>query len=217
MYSPYVIEIPDQKKDIFKEKMSPIFSESISYPLYNLGFLYFLHKTKDSMSIVDKLQTKEPIYYVVNEFEHYIKGHENDMNKLTMKYFNMKKEDPKILSRAFYKMWEMLYLFDLVDKPKLTYAALAEGPGSFLQAVIMFRKSPVRSFSISNDKYFGVTIHPEDGKFINIGKQFLGHYEKIHPKLINIHKTYKAASAKKYKGRDNGDITDLKTISLFWK
>ena len=92
------------------------------------------------MSIVDKLPTKEPIYYVVNKFEHFIKGYDDNLNNQTLKYFKMKKSDPKILSRAFYKMLEMLFLFDLADQSNLTYAALAEGPGSFLQAVLMYRK-----------------------------------------------------------------------------
>lgn len=217
MYSPYVIEIPDQKEDIFKKDISPLFSETINQPLYSLGFLHFLHKTKDNMSIVDKLPTKEPIYYVVNKFEHFIKGYDDDLNSQTLKYFKMKKSDPKILSRAFYKMWEMLFLFDLTNKSNLTYAALAEGPGSFLQAVLMYRKLAYTSNSVSKDKYFGVTIHPEDGKFINMAKQFLGYYEKHHPELIKIHKTYKLEKANKYKSRDNGDITSVKTIGLFRK
>ena len=200
-----------------RKDISPLFSETINQPLYSLGFLYFLHRTKDNMSIVDKLPTKEPIYYVVNKFEHFIKGYDDDLNSLTLKYFKMKKSDPKILSRAFYKMWEMLFLFDLADQSNLTYAALAEGPGSFLQAVLMYRKLEYTSGSVSKDKYFGVTIHPEDGKFINMAKQFLGYYEKNHPDLIKIHKTYKLEKANKYKSRDNGDITNVKTIGLFRK
>ena len=52
----------------------------------------------------------------------------------------MSKEDPNILSRAFYKMWEMIYYFDLASKDNLTYAALAEGPGSarcFVSVVLL--------------------------------------------------------------------------------
>ena len=44
------------------------------------------------------------------------------------------------MSRAFYKMWEMLILFNLADDDNFTYAALAEGPGAFIQAVIKYRE-----------------------------------------------------------------------------
>jgi hypothetical protein len=38
-------------------------------------------------------------------------------------------------------MWEILMVFDLTEnKKELTYAALAEGPGAFIQAVINYQK-----------------------------------------------------------------------------
>ena len=216
MYLPYIVKVPEYpSKDILKTTVSPILTTAINEPLYSLGFTYFYHRTKDGMEITNKLPTKEPIHYVVNKFEHIIKDYKGSMEIVTKKYLSFKKDDPRILSRAFYKMWEMIFMFDLVDQKELTYAALAEGPGSFLQAVLMFRKK--LSGGVKKDKYFGVTIHPEEGKFINIGKQFLNYYDERHPGLINIHKTYKIKSAAKYKSRDNGDITKVKTISLFRK
>ena len=46
------------------------------------------------------------------------------------------------ISRAFYKFWEMILDFDLIDKkiPKITYGALAEGPGGFIEAFSFFRR-----------------------------------------------------------------------------
>ena len=109
----------------------------------------------------------------------------------------------------------MIYYFDLASKKDLTYAALAEGPGSFLQAVLKFREK--YNFDLKKDKYFGVTIHAEDGKNIEMGKQFMSYYKKRYPDLLNIHKTYPKQKAQKMKSRSDGDITQVKTISIFKK
>ena len=191
--------------------MSPI----INYPLLSLGYHYFIHRTKESMERTNQLESKNKFYYIVNPFEHTISNHEEDLTSNTKKFFKMKDNDPKILSRAFYKMWEILMYFDIGSKKDLNYAALAEGPGSFLQAVLKFREK--YNYDLKKDKYFGVTIHPENGNNIEMGKQFLGHYEKVYPSLINIHKTVPLETANKYKGKSNGDITNVKTISLFKK
>ena len=92
------------------------------------------------MSITKNISTKNKFYYVVNPYEHKITNYDKDLSNMTNKYFNQKKSDPKILSRAFYKLWEILFVFDLASEDKLTYAALAEGPGAFIQAVIKFRE-----------------------------------------------------------------------------
>ena len=52
---------------------------------------------------------------------------------------------------------------------------------------------------------------------IEMGKQFMSYYDKVYPDLLNIHKTYPSEKAKKYKSRSDGDITQIKTISLFKK
>lgn len=203
-----ILDRPINKKDIV---ISPI----ISYPSLSLGYHYFIHRTKESMDRTNKLESKNKFYYIVNPFEHTISNHNKDLTSDTKEFFNMKDDDPKILSRAFYKMWEILTYFDIGSKKDLNYAALAEGPGSFLQAVLKFREK--YNYDLKKDKYFGVTIHPENGNNIEMGKQFLGHYNKLYPELINVHKTYPLETANKYKGKTNGDITNVKTISIFKK
>ena len=219
MYKPLVFEIPQGKNDILvkiKEK-NIVTSTSINEPKISLGFHYFFHRTKDSMSITNDLKTKNKFYYVVNPFEHIISDYSEDINTMTRKFFRMKEKDPNILSRAFYKMWEMLVSFELIEKDNLTYAALAEAPGSFIQAVIEYREK--FSKTMKKDKVFSVTIKPEDGNYIEMSKQFLGHYNKKYSRMIKVHKTYslKKLKEEKYKGNDNGDITKLNTISNFKK
>lgn len=208
---PFTIKLSSEDFTKIKNNLSSEvkYSNVIAQPEFNLGFHYFIHQTKDKMSITSKLTTKDKFYYIVNPFE-------SDDNLLiqTSKFLGIKGEKPEILSRAFFKMWEMLVVFDLIDESDLSYSALAEGPGSFLQAVLHFRE---KYYNVKKDKYSSITIHPEDGKNIDISKNFLGYYQEKYPELLQPHKTYKTKYADKYKSRDNGDLTDYKSISNFRK
>jgi hypothetical protein len=217
MYNPFIFSLESGNSEILErsDTNNIITSSTINIPLFSLGVHTYFHRTKNSMSITNNLQTKNKFYYVVNPFEEEIANYEDSINVLTKHYLNIKDDKPQILSTSFYKMWEMLYLFNLVDKKELTYAALAEGPGPFIQAVILFREK--LGGGISNDKIFGVTIHSEKGKYLEMGKQFLGFYNDTVPGLINIHNTIDPNKSKKYKAKSTGDITDIKTISLFKK
>ena len=167
------------------------------------------------MSITKSLQTKNEFYYVINPFEENIANYEDSLYNLTKHYLNIKDDQPEILSRSFYKMWEILYMFNIVENKNLTYAAIAEGPGPFIQAVILFREK--LGSGVSNDKIFGVQVHSEKGKYLEMGKQFLGFYDKNFPGLINIHSTINPKKSVKYKTKSTGDITDIKTVSIFKK
>jgi 23S rRNA U2552 (ribose-2'-O)-methylase RlmE/FtsJ len=218
MYQPFVFKLDSGNFDFIDEsenKKTLILTSSINLPLNSLGFHTFIHRTKNAMSITNNLQTKNEFYFVVNPFEHIISNYEDSLKKLTNIYLGITEDNPDILSRAFYKMWEILYLFGIADQPELTYAALAEGPGAFIQAVINYRQK--LGSGIAKDKIFGVTIHPEKGKYTEMGKQFIGFYNKQNPGLLNIHKTVSITKAAKYKAKNNGDITQVKTIGLFKK
>ena len=215
MYNLQVYKLPSANKDISGSLQDSLFSTYPTQPLFSLGFHSFIHRTKDSMSITNKLKTKNKFYYVANPFEHIINDYSGSLSNLTNLYLNIKNKEDRILSRAFYKMWEILFMFDLITKEDITYSALAEGPGAFLQAVIMYKEKFLNG--VKKDKIFAVTIHAEEGKNINIGKQFLGFYKKKYPGLINLHKTFTKKTANKYKSKDNGDLTKVKTISLFKK
>lgn len=218
MYQPFVFKLESGKSTILDKgpnKDNLILSSTINLPMCSLGFHSFMHRTKNAMSITNNLQTKNKFYYVVNPFEHVISNYDDSIKNLTKLYLSIKDDNPDILSRAFYKLWEILFLFDIADKKELTYAALAEGPGAFIQAVINYRQK--LGPGISNDKIFGVTIHPEKGKYIEMGQQFMNFYNKQVPGLLNIHETVTTEQAAKHQAKDNGDITQVKTISLFKK
>ena len=191
MYNPFIFKLDTSKtqqiSDILdkQSKEHLILSSTINLPLTSLGFHHFLHRTKNAMSITNNFQSKNKLYYIVNPFEHTIPNYEDDLQNLTKVYLNSKDDNPNILSRAFYKLWEILFIFNLADKKEMKYAALAEGPGAFIQAFINYRMK--LGPGLDKTKIFGITIHSEKGKFIEMGKQFLGFYEKKEPGLINIH------------------------------
>lgn len=215
MYKPFVFKIPNGKNDFLKSNNLDIsFSSNINQPLFSLGFHSFIHRTKSAMSITNNLESKN-FYYIVNPFEHIINDSNEDINNAFSEYFKSGKDEPNTLSRAFFKMWEIVSLFKIASNKNFTYAAIAEAPGSFIQSVIKYREK--FKLDVKNDKIFSVTIHSEKDNYINMNKQFLGYYKKKYPELLNVHKTYTLNSSKKYKSKDNGDVTDVKTINLFKK
>ena len=212
MYKPFIFKLSNGNNEILDEDNSIILSDLITQPLISLGFHAFIHRTKSGMSITKNLELKNNFYHVVNPFEHIIEDYDKDIKNETRKYLKSK-DDPDTLSRAFYKMWEIIKFFDLFDKTSINYAAIAEAPGSFVQAVIKFREK--EKYDIKKDKVFSITIHAEKGNHINMNKNFLGYYNTNYPALIKNHKTYTKLVSNKYKSRDNGDITKVKTIELF--
>lgn len=218
MYTPQLYSFNTEKIDnSFLDKMKGdevLLSSNITQPSIDMGFHSFLHRTKNSMSITKNLETQNRFYYIVNPFEEVIEDYKDNIANLTKTFLSIN-NDPEILSRAFYKLWEILYMFDIANDKKLTCATLAEGPGGFVQAIIQYRKK--YKFDINNDKIFSITIHPEKGKNIMMNKNFMGYYKKTNPNLICPFKTCTKATAKKYTGKSNGDLTEIKTINLFQK
>ena len=218
MYTPQLYSIDTDKFDIKfldSSKTNEVqLSSNITQPAIDMGFHSFLHRTKNSMSITKDLETKNKFYYIVNPFEETIEDYNENISNLAKKFLNIT-GDPDILSRAFYKLWEILTVFDIASNKTLTCATLAEGPGGFVQAIIQYRKK--YKFNVDNDKIFSITIHPEKGQNIMMNKSFMGYYSKNHSDLICQFKTCTKNTAKKYTGKSNGDLTEMKTINLFQK
>jgi hypothetical protein len=64
------------------------------------------------MAITKKLESKTNFYYVVNPFETEISNYDDDIQKQSKLYFKTKEQ----LSYDFYKFWEMIYIFELINK-----------------------------------------------------------------------------------------------------
>jgi 23S rRNA U2552 (ribose-2'-O)-methylase RlmE/FtsJ len=140
-------------------------------------------------------------------------------------------KSPPLLSRAFLKLWELIINFDLIPSTNnFVSAHLAEGPGSFIQATILYRdllEKEKKIKSSKTDKYYAVTLH-SDNEHLLMQKEFINYYSNEKPKRLNILETVsrkdmkdmyggaKSGNSKEFnKNLTDGDITRLHTINLF--
>lgn len=100
------------------------------------------------------------------------------------------------MSRSFYKLWEMMFDYDLLSDfggERLVSANLAEGPGGFIEATIQYRSGNVH---FEKDRYFGITLKPtskyipgwekvKGSKYRNVSTLFGSLYS---PKVVDIYK-----------------------------
>lgn len=224
-YIPFVITIPTTPADpnVFDLEPSAQYSNNIDYPLFSLGFHHYIHVNKNKMEILNEFKGKKKVYLVMNKFERYVDNYSEDIGHYGEIFFGIgssgigSNDKPNILSRGFYKLWEILHMFNMIDLDREGFisAHLAEGPGSFIQATMFFRDK--YSKKSKNDKYYAVTLHPEDqaNHVPELEKSFIDYYEKEKPLRFILHKTYPKQVAGGSKYKDNGDITDPKTINLF--
>lgn len=170
-----IYQLPINEKDnILEYESEPSFSIYPNMPLFKYGFYHYIHQTKDKMELFEKSSIKD-VHKIINAFEdtvpqeEAIKQYKNDnlkasddINTFSIKYFN----SDKIISRAFYKLWELIIMFPLIkDQTKnITTIHIAEAPGSFVQSVIYYRKKFFNSDQISGDKYIGTSIDPPQRK-----------------------------------------------------
>ena len=83
------------------------------------------------------------------------------------------------LSRSYFKMWEILCEFNLLNSSSpQNYATLAEGPGGFIEAIINFRKRK----NVFNDKIHAITLrsHNKDIPGWKKGADFLKRHHNIN-------------------------------------
>jgi 23S rRNA U2552 (ribose-2'-O)-methylase RlmE/FtsJ len=225
-YTPiiYKLEKTNSKK-VLDTSNDILFSNNIAYPEINLGFHHFIHATKDKMQITEKFENRKKVYLVTSLFEKNIdqKKNEEDYSINTgIKLFienNIEKKYLNILSRAYLKLWEMIIQFDLIpDKDNFISSHLAEGPGSFIQATILYRdlQEKLKKIKTSkNDKYYAVSLHSEN-KHLLIEQEFIDYYNQEKPKRLHVLETVSKDEAKKGGGAlSDGDITKLKTINIF--
>lgn len=218
---PVVVKIPNLETDIFDTNENVTFSTNIDYPRSEYGFHHFIHNNKnktEKLKIFD-VDGKKKVYLVFNRFEKNIDNYDKSISNLSKDFFSSNNK-PEILTSGFYKFWEILMLFNLinVDKEKFVSAHFSEGPGSFVQATMYFRDVYAKKHSKS-DKYYTIDTNPEDigGKdhIPQLEKNFIDFYSKEKPNRLIIHETFPKSQSGGSKTKTNGDIIDPKTIKLF--
>jgi len=175
-------------------------------PQISNGFNNYIHKSKDKMEFVNDPKYKNKnFYHVTNPFEHTITNKEKDKLDIaaySKMYFGItEKYKVNIVSRAFYKLWEMLMIFGPVPESgsgPIVSAHLAEAPGSFVQSLIFFREKYYKKSDYEKDEHYVISIM-EDG-VPNFKKDFKSEYSRV--------KIYE---------QDGGDLTNMKSIEKFVK
>lgn len=186
MFKPTVIKLDIHNLDIMNLEYKVIFSNNINKPKIKYGFQYFLWRTKEYMNITKEFTDSKP-YRIVNNFEYIIKNYNNDLLNYSTKYFNIKNKEPKILSRSFFKLWEILLYFDLAMEKNINIIGIAEAPKSFIQCIILFRKK----FKLLSpkDRINCLPIYSDDNKFVKMNDKCMTSYNSINKNLVHVFKT----------------------------
>jgi len=227
-YIPIIYKLDNNNnKKILDTSNDILFSNNIAYPELSLGFHHFIHQTKDNTgNKINLFENRKKVYLVTSLFEKNIDAkntEDNSINKALKIFIQssiIKKNDyVNVLSRAFLKLWEMIILFDLIpDKEDFVSSHLAEGPGSFIQATILYRdlqENLKKIKSSKNDKYYAISLH-SDNKHLLIEKEFINYYGKEKPRRLHIFETVSKEEVKRGGGiLSDGDLTLLKTINMF--
>jgi len=194
-----IYQYPGSKSNILDTEDNVTFGSNVLKPSLNLGFIHFLHRTKDKMEILysDKFKGKY-FYLVTNEFEHKIENYKKDLNTVALKSLNINK---MIISRAFFKLWEILKIFNVANnKDGMNILHLAEAPGSFVQAAIYYRDK--YSKKSNKDKHYVISINDKSKGVPSLHK-LTKSLTKDHSKRVTIHG---------YTSSDNGDLTNEKIL-----
>jgi 23S rRNA U2552 (ribose-2'-O)-methylase RlmE/FtsJ len=216
LYVPIACELY-KSTDIFLNDCDPKYSEEYSYAQLSNGFNTNIHDTKNKMEITTQLENKKKTYFVLNEFEKQIQNYDKSIGDISNKYFDITKK-PVILSRAFYKLWELFFMFDLIplNISEFKSVHLAEGPGSFIQATMFYRDKYIqKNFTTKNDIFHGITLHSESSTVPALEQKFTDFYNKEKPIRFKLHKTFSKSASDNSETKDNGDITNPKTIKIF--
>jgi len=204
MYSPDVYKLPSIDTNIITKETNVVGSKFMARGQIYLGDNIYLKRAKDNMEIaIGNKFKKKKVYNVVNKFEPIIDNYNKDIFTISKTYL---KTQNNLISTGFFKLWEMIINFDLIDIKNKNFMSshLAEGPGAFIQATLEYRKHFSKDYK--NDKYCTVTLNESKG-VLAINKELL--------KCSNVfeHKTYKQPGSSTKK--DIGDLTEMKTIKNY--
>jgi 23S rRNA U2552 (ribose-2'-O)-methylase RlmE/FtsJ len=116
MYSLLTFKVPINDT-IPKSKDLALLSPCVSQPLINLGYHYYIARTRQTLvDIIKKIESKKNFYNIVNNFELDIQDNTDTIQNLTKIYFNIKSDS---YSEDFYKMWEILSIFNIIPNDKI--------------------------------------------------------------------------------------------------
>lgn len=177
------------------------------YPQLKLGYNIYLTYIKnelDKQPYADKLKRHEKYKHLPNAFEHKIQVKKDDFQDILSQFIKKLDLKQKIASRSFFKMWEMLNDYNLInlEKNNLITFHMAEAPGGFIQSTIIY-----------NDKYHK---NPNSSKFYTIS------IENEHKYISDLNTLYGNKDNQRYfqfktNSKMNGDLTNIENIKMLKK
>jgi 23S rRNA U2552 (ribose-2'-O)-methylase RlmE/FtsJ len=158
-YEPNIYKLSTKSVDSINtsdaNKNDIILSSTINQPLMSLGYHYYMHKLRTELITFTKsIKSDQQFYFVVNPFEVNISNYSEGINTLAQVYLNLDKE--KTFGRSFYKMWEMLFSFDIANDKNFVHMDLSNNT-DINDAVSLFRKK--FNFADKKDKINSVNIN----------------------------------------------------------
>jgi 23S rRNA U2552 (ribose-2'-O)-methylase RlmE/FtsJ len=113
-----------------------ILNVSMNLPLISLGYHAFIKNTKSSLlTVVNKLQTQNDLYYIVNPFEYNITDYNESLKFSSFLYFNNKYEYKK----EFYILWEIMFIFNIFyENKKDEYLIISDIPCEYMYSIINY-------------------------------------------------------------------------------
>ena len=177
-YKPIVFEIKKNKDSILDTSNNVITSSNVDYPRFEYCFHHYIHSDKNKMKILESFRGKKKVYYIMNEFERYVDDYDKDLGNLSKTFFNLKSK-PDILTRSFYKMWEIFFYFDLIDKKSNSFTCLniSNGPTAFTQAVMFYREKYCNN---KKDSYNILSTKIDNKSLTKNQLEFKKFYKKIN-------------------------------------
>lgn len=174
-FMPITINMHIDIKSIFDYESDIKLTNSIDYPKCSYGFHHYMHSLKKDTEILKQFENKKKVYLVTNKFEIDIDKYNNTINNEVHKYLNIKDKIPKIISLDFYKLWELLFMFDLVNIDDNFKSAYLNEDGTNIQCLINFREKYAKD--TKSDKYYFIKNN-SNLKLNNIDNSILSYYNK---------------------------------------
>jgi hypothetical protein len=168
-YMPITLNMRDSDSSIFSNDDNVKLTSIIDYPKCSIGFQHYIHSLKKDVEVLKQFENKKKVYLVTNEFEIEVDNYDNSILKEVNKFLEIKDKTPQILSLNYYKIWELLFMFDLSDVDIPSTTLYLTDDGSALQSYMFFREKYAKNNK--NDVY-DILKNP------NINQDFINYYAK---------------------------------------
>ena len=206
-YTPYIQKL-DFTNNILDQTFDLIESKIENQPKFNLGYHYYTKQVREKMQ--NEEFKRRDYYLVVNEFENNIPNYKEDLDNIIPKKLKFDK-NTHVMSRDFYKLWELLVYFDLLGDKNIKSVSLSEN-GGFLQCINEFRNYYYNS---KNDEYcYQTTNSQEISQCLkgNIKNNKFKNLNKSHIESLNISDLLSNTSSIKKFIKDN-KLSDMDFIT----